>query len=105
MKDNCPVFPDGEAVITATQTLGITLLIIDPWNHTHGLADGNSNALIAQVAAEVSSTGYIHRWVIEARRDSRSNTPEIATDRRPDDLHQSPGLYPYQVRANFAVCL
>jgi hypothetical protein len=34
--------------------LRAAMLIIDPWNHVHGFADGNSNALMAQVAGEVN---------------------------------------------------
>ncbi|MDR3529205.1 MAG: AAA family ATPase [Rhodopila sp.] len=54
MGDNGPVFPDGDAIISAVLALGAALLIIDPFNHAHGFPDGNNNALIAQVAGEMN---------------------------------------------------
>jgi hypothetical protein len=47
-------FPDGDAIIAHLKAIGAVMLIIDPFNHAHGLADGNNNALIAQVAEEIS---------------------------------------------------
>jgi RHH-type proline utilization regulon transcriptional repressor/proline dehydrogenase/delta 1-pyrroline-5-carboxylate dehydrogenase len=56
MGENGPVFQDGNAVIAAVLALRAAMLIIDPWNHAHRFADGNSNALMAQVAGEVNRT-------------------------------------------------
>jgi hypothetical protein len=54
MGENGPVFPDGEAIISAVVERLAKMLNIDPLNHAHGFADGNSNALMAQVAYEVN---------------------------------------------------
>jgi hypothetical protein len=51
---NGTVFPDGDAIIVNLKRIGAVLLIIDPFNHAHSLEDGNSNALIAQVAGEAA---------------------------------------------------
>lgn len=47
-------FPDGAGVAAAVRHYGCALLIIDPINHAHDLQDGNSNALIAQLAGEIT---------------------------------------------------
>jgi RecA-family ATPase len=46
-------FPDGDAIVRHLIEIGAVLLIIDPFNHTHDIEDGNNNALIARVAAEI----------------------------------------------------
>jgi hypothetical protein len=46
------IFPDGDSIIKHVVAIGAALLIVDPFNHTHALLDGNSNVLIAKVAAE-----------------------------------------------------
>jgi hypothetical protein len=48
------VFPDGDAIIAALKKIGAVLLIVDPFNHAHTLEDGNSNAIVAQLAAEIA---------------------------------------------------
>jgi hypothetical protein len=48
------IFPDGDAIISYIKQIGAVLLVVDPFNHAHSLLDGNSNALIAQVAHEIS---------------------------------------------------
>jgi hypothetical protein len=48
------VFPDGDAIIAALKRIGAVLLIVDPFNHAHTLDDGNSNALVAQLASEIA---------------------------------------------------
>ena len=45
-------FPDGNAIIQHVTANGSVLLIVDPFNHAHGLLDGNNNALIANVGYE-----------------------------------------------------
>jgi hypothetical protein len=47
-------FPDGDAVVQQLKDIGAAMLIIDPYNHCHMLEDGNSNALMAQVASEIA---------------------------------------------------
>lgn len=46
-------FPDGDQIIKRIREELITFLIVDPFNHTHSLDDGNNNVLIAKVAAEL----------------------------------------------------
>ena len=48
------IFPDGDGVVRAIRHYGCALTIVDPVNHTHDLQDGNSNALVAQLAAEIT---------------------------------------------------
>ncbi len=47
-------FPDGDHIIAHLRRIGAALLIVDPFNHCHQLEDGNSNALIAKVAGEIT---------------------------------------------------
>jgi hypothetical protein len=54
MVDGGIVLPDGDAIIASLKATGAVLLIVDPFNHCHALDDGNSNAMIAKVAGEVS---------------------------------------------------
>jgi RecA-family ATPase len=54
MGETGPVFPDGDAIVAAMQAQQAVLLIIDPWNHAQDFPDGNSNAMMAQVACEVN---------------------------------------------------
>jgi hypothetical protein len=48
------MFPDHAAIVAHLQRIKPVLFIIDPFNHAHALEDGNSNAMIAQLAAEIS---------------------------------------------------
>jgi AAA domain/DnaB-like helicase N terminal domain len=48
------LLPDGDDIIQALKGIGAVLLIVDPFNHAHELSDGNNNALIAQVAGEIT---------------------------------------------------
>jgi hypothetical protein len=54
LREGRTVFPDGDEIVAATTHYGCKLLIIDPFNHVHDMQDGNSNALIAQVAGEIT---------------------------------------------------
>jgi hypothetical protein len=47
------VFPDHDAIMAHLRRIKPALFIVDPFNHAHALDDGNSNALIAQLAAEI----------------------------------------------------
>jgi len=47
-------FPDGADLVTGIKKLGAVLLIVDPFNLSHGLEDGNSNIQVAQVAGEMA---------------------------------------------------
>jgi hypothetical protein len=48
------IFPDGDIIIEQLKSIGATLLIVDPFNHAHGLEDGNNNVLMAKVAGEIT---------------------------------------------------
>jgi hypothetical protein len=52
------VFPDGNDIISDLKKIGAVLLVIDPFNHAHALEDGNNNALIAQVAGEITRIAH-----------------------------------------------
>jgi hypothetical protein len=54
MGDLGVIYPDGDEIITKLRECGAVLLIVDPLNHAHGLDDGNSNAMMAKVAAEMN---------------------------------------------------
>ena len=45
---------DSNEIIEILQGMNAALLIIDPFNHTHGYDDGNANVLIARVASEMN---------------------------------------------------
>ena len=47
------VYPDRAELIAVLEGIRPALLIIDPLSHAHSLDDGNSNALLAQVAREI----------------------------------------------------
>jgi hypothetical protein len=52
------VFPDGDDIISDLKKIGAVLLVLDPFNHAHALEDGNNNALIAQVAGEITRIAH-----------------------------------------------
>ncbi len=54
LQDGRTAFPDGDGIVAAVRQFGCKLLLIDPFNHAHDMQDGNSNALIAQVASEIT---------------------------------------------------
>jgi hypothetical protein len=55
--DGSVLLPDGDDIISSLKQIDAVLFIVDPFNHAHGLDDGNNNVLIAQVAAEVGRIG------------------------------------------------
>jgi hypothetical protein len=52
--NNMVTFPDGGETIRVLRDMGAALLVIDPFNHAHGLDDGNNNVLVAKVAGEMT---------------------------------------------------
>jgi hypothetical protein len=52
---------DADAIITVLQDMGAVLLIVDPFNHAHDLDDGNNNAMVARVAAEMTRVAQASR--------------------------------------------
>lgn len=58
MRDGNPIYPDGDDIIATLRDLGAALLIVDPFNHAHGFDDGNSNVLVARVAAEMNRIAW-----------------------------------------------
>ncbi|MBN8902360.1 MAG: AAA family ATPase [Rhodospirillales bacterium] len=58
LQDGQAVYPDGNNIVVALRELGAALLIIDPFNHAHGFEDGNSNVMIAKVAAEMNRIAW-----------------------------------------------
>lgn len=76
---NGPTFPDGDALITTLKKIGAVLLIVDPFNHAHQLDDGNSNAMIAKVAAEmtrVANEGVVAALVLHHLRKGSTGMPD-----------------------------
>lgn len=51
-------FPDSDDITGLLKTIGAVLLIADPFNHAHGLDDGNNNAMVAKVAGELSRAAH-----------------------------------------------
>lgn len=47
-------FPHGDAIVKELRAIDAALLIVDPFNHSHELDDGNNNVMIAKVAAEMT---------------------------------------------------
>jgi hypothetical protein len=72
------IFPDGAGIIAALNEIKPVLFLIDPFNHAHLLEDGNSNAMIAQVAGEVSriakATGVATLVLHHLRKSSTNDT-------------------------------
>jgi hypothetical protein len=54
MGDRGVIYPDGDEIVTKLRECGAVLLIVDPLNHAHSFEDGNSNAMMAKVAAEMN---------------------------------------------------
>jgi hypothetical protein len=48
------LFPDSERIIHLLKANNFALLIIDPFNNAHAMADGNNNVDVAAVAQEIS---------------------------------------------------
>jgi hypothetical protein len=87
-------FPDREEILGVLKTIGAVLLIVDPFNHAHGLDDGNNNIMVAKVAAELSRTaleGDVAVLVLHHLRKGASGSP--------DDLMGATSL-----RATFRSC-
>jgi len=53
-RSNTVMFPDGDAIIRHLKHISAVLLMVDPFNHAHALEDGNSNAMVAKVAGELT---------------------------------------------------
>lgn len=87
-------FPDSDAIRKKLKEVGAVLLIVDPFNHAHGMDDGNNNVLIARVAAEMTyigqDTGVAVLVLHHLRKGSTGN---------PDDLMGATSL-----RATFRSC-
>ncbi len=58
MRDGTPIYPDGDSIIQILRDMDATLLIVDPFNHAHGFDDGNSNVMVAKVAAEMNRIAW-----------------------------------------------
>lgn len=58
MRDGRAIYPDGDDIIANLREVGAVLLIVDPFNHAHGFDDGNSNVLVARVAAEMNRIAW-----------------------------------------------
>ena len=50
-------FPHSAEIIDRLRDIRAVLLVVDPFNHSHSLQDGNNNVLIARVAAEMALIG------------------------------------------------
>ena len=92
--DGFVTFPDSSAIIKILIEKQAVMLLIDPFNHAHNLDDGNNNALIAQVAGEMSriarESGAAVLVLHHLRKGSAGN---------PDDLMGATSL-----RATFRSC-
>ena len=51
---NAIIYPHRQEIVGALKGMHAIALFVDPFNHTHDLEDGNSNALMAKVAGEVT---------------------------------------------------
>jgi hypothetical protein len=73
-------FPDGNKIIELLKTIGAALLIVDPFNHAHDLEDGNSNALMARVASEITRIAQASGAVILVLHHLRKGATGEADD-------------------------
>jgi hypothetical protein len=88
------IISDADDVAAVLKSLGVVLLIVDPFNHAHSLDDGNNNVLIARVAQEmtrVAKESYVAVLVLHHLRKGSVGTP--------DDLMGATSL-----RATFRSC-
>lgn len=88
------IFPDSAAIVAQLKSRSAACLVVDPFNSTHQLDDGNNNVQIVRVAMEVSAIGEragVAAMVLHHLR--KGATGEV------DDLMGATSL-----RANFRVC-
>ena len=74
-------YPDSDEIITKLRECGAVLLIVDPLNHAHGFEDGNNNAMMAKVAAEMNriaaDTGVTGLVLHHLRKGSTGQVDDI----------------------------
>jgi hypothetical protein len=87
-------FPDSAGIIKQLTDLGAVLLIVDPFNHSHALEDGNSNTLVARVAGEMTRIAQEAACAVLVLHHLRKGASGI-----PDDLMGATSL-----RATFRSC-
>ena len=87
-------FPDSAAIIERLKEIGAVLLIVDPFNHAHSLEDGNSNALMARVAGEMTRIAQVTGAAVLVLHHLRKGA-----NGNPDDLMGATSL-----RATFRSC-
>jgi RecA-family ATPase len=87
-------FPHGDQIIERLRNIGAVLLIIDPFNQCHDLEDGNNNAVVAKVAAEIARIAHETNSAVLVLHHLRKG----ATG-NPDDLMGATSL-----RATFRSC-
>jgi AAA domain len=76
---NTVIFPDGDKIVRHLKQIGAVLTVLDPLNHCHAIEDGNSNALMAPVARELTNIGRqanVAALVLHHLRKGQSGTAD-----------------------------
>jgi hypothetical protein len=92
--DGNTTFPDSAEIIKQLAAIKAALLIVDPFNHAHGLDDGNNNVMVAKVAGEISRIAHESRAAALVLHHLRKGAAG-----NPDDLMGATSL-----RATFRSC-
>ena len=87
-------FPDRTGILEQLAVFSPVLLIVDPFNHAHALEDGNSNALVARVAGEMTRIAHEAKCAVLVLHQLRKGA-----NGNPDDLMGATSL-----RATFRSC-
>jgi hypothetical protein len=88
------VFPDSDMVIEKLKEIRPVMTVVDPFNHAHGLDDGNNNTMIAKVAGEVTRIARVCNCAVLTLHHLRKGSTGSA-----DDLMGATSL-----RATFRSC-
>lgn len=92
--ENGVEFPDHDGILEQLAAFRPILLIVDPFNHAHALEDGNSNALVARVAGEMTGIAQAAACAVLVLHHLRKGA-----NGNPDDLMGATSL-----RATFRSC-
>ena len=87
-------FPSSAGILKELSVFSPALMIVDPFNHAHSLEDGNSNALIARVAGEMTRIAQAAACAVLVLHHLRKGS-----NGSPDDLMGATAL-----RATFRSC-
>lgn len=74
------IISDADEIADLAKDVGAVLIIVDPFNHAHGMEDGNSNPIIAKVAGEVVKAAKMSGAAVLMLHHVRKGSTGIADD-------------------------